>query len=64
MALSDLCEVQGNNFRLEFSGLLLLWFRRFFVLLDVKLAEQHDGIFTEDVGVRRVRLVHVGTVVC
>ena len=57
-------DIHGQNLSLELSGLLLLRLWRFFVLLDVKLSEQHDGFFPEDASGDRVRLVDAGTKIC
>ena len=41
-------NVHGENLRLQLARLLLLGLRGLVVLLDVELAEQHDGFLPED----------------
>lgn len=55
-------DVHGQDLRLELSRLLLLGLWRLFVLLDVELAEEHDGLFAEDAARDWVGLVDAGAV--
>lgn len=53
-------DVHGGDFGLELARLLLLGLRGLLVLLDVELAEQHDGLLPEDAAGDGVRPVDAG----
>ena len=54
-------NVHGKNFCLQLTCFLLLGLWRFFILLDVEFAQQHDGLFPEDTTVNGIRLVNAWT---
>lgn len=54
-------NVHGEDLRLQLARLLLLRFGGLLVLLDVELAQQHDGFLPEDAAGDRVRLVDAWT---
>lgn len=57
-------NVHGQDLSLQFSRLLLLWFRRLLILLDVELPQKHNGLLSKDAASDRVRLVNAGAVGC
>jgi hypothetical protein len=54
-------NVHRKNLRLELASLLLLGLGRLLILLNIELAQQHDGFFSEDAAMDWVGFVDAWT---